>query len=332
MGDAVRADVAVVGAGSIGVAWALVFARAGHAVSLYDPDRGRLEAAVGELASRLADLAAAGLLDEPPARVASRVSARPELAEAVATAGYVQECAPEERELKRQLFARLDALADGGAVLASSSSALPISQVADGLSGEARCLVAHPGNPPYLLPVVELVPAPFTAEETVARASALLAAAGMSPIRLHREVEGFVFNRLQGAVLREAYCLVRDGVVAPEDVDTVMRDGPGRRWSVLGPFETIELNTRGGIDAHAERLGPAYRRMGNERGQDDPWTPELVARVSAAVQRRFPRRRWQENVEWRDRALMALEACRRTSAALAAPATGEGDEGGSTGA
>ncbi len=102
----------------------------------------------------------------------------------------------------------------------------------------------------------------------------------MSPVLVRREVEGFVFNRLQGALLREAYCLVRDGVASAADVDRVVRDGLGRRWAVLGPFETAELNTRGGIEAHAEKLGPAYARMGAERGQHDAWTPELVAQVA----------------------------------------------------
>ena len=141
----------------------------------------------------------------------------------------------------------------------------------------------------------------------------------MSPVRVRREVEGFVFNRLQGAVLREAYCLVRDGVATPQDIDRVMRDGPGRRWAILGPFEVAELNTRGGIDAHAKLLGPAYARMGAERGQDDPWTDDLVATVSAAVQARFPRDAWEDNVDWRDRALMALEACRRANPVLPRP-------------
>ena len=103
-------------------------------------------------------------------------------------------------------------------------------------------------------------------------------------VRVAREVEGFVFNRLQGAVLREAYCLVRDGVATVADIDRLMRDGLGLRWAAIGPFETVDLNTRGGIAAHAERMGPAYARMGAERGQDDPWTPELVAEV--AEQRR----------------------------------------------
>ncbi len=311
--------IGVVGAGSIGVAWSLVFARARRDVTLYDPDPGRRADAPGELLRRLRDLDVAGLLDEAADLIAARVQVTDELADAVGSVVYVQECAPEELALKRQLFAEMDALAPDAVVLASSSSALPISQVVEGLAGAGRCLVAHPGNPPYLLPIVEIVPAPFTRPSALETADALLSAVGMSPVVLHREVEGFVFNRLQGAVLREAYCLVRDGVVEPQDIDRVMREALGRRWSIIGPFETAELNTRGGIEAHARRLGPAYARMGAERGEDDPWTPDLVARVAAAVAHRFPRPLWEQSVEWRDRCLMALEAFRRRHPAFVTP-------------
>jgi 3-hydroxyacyl-CoA dehydrogenase len=124
-------------------------------------------------------------------------------------------------------------------------------------------------------------------------------------------VEGFIFNRLQGAVLREAYCLVRDGVADVEDIDTVMRDGLGLRWSFMGPFETVDLNTRGGILSHADKMGPAYARMGAERGQNDPWFPELVARVNAQRRALVPLERWADRVRWRDRMLMQLQRLRR---------------------
>jgi len=233
----------------------------------------------------------------------------------------VQECAPERLDVKRELFAVLDQLAPADALLASSSSALTCSAIAAGLARADRCLVAHPGNPPYLVPVVELVPGPQTAPGTVDAAAALLRGAGMLPVRLHKEVTGFVFNRLQGAVLREAYSLVRDGVIAPEDIDLVMRSGLARRWSVLGPFETVELNTRGGIDRHAVVMGPAYARMGAERGQaDQGWEPELVGEVSASVRRRLPREAWEDNVAWRDHALMVLERCWQAHPELSGPA------------
>jgi len=294
--------IGIVGAGSIGVAWAIVFARSGSPVALQDPDPRRLEAAPRELRARLEELAGFGLLGEPPGVVAARVRTTPD---AAVDADYVQECAPENLELKRELFAELDRRAPPGAILASSSSAITASAIAGDLAGRERCLVAHPGNPPYLLPVVELVPAPFTRPDVLDRAGAILEAAGMSVVRLAREVEGFVFNRLQGALLREAYCLVRDGVVAVDDVDRIVREGLGRRWAVVGPFETTDLNTRGGIEVHASRMGAAYERMGAERGQHDPWTPELVARVTAERRALLPIEEWEERVAWRDRMLMA---------------------------
>ena len=115
------------------------------------------------------------------------------------------------------------------------------------------------------------------------------------------ELEGFVFNRLQGAMLREAYALVRDGVASVADIDRIVSDGLGRRWSVIGPFETVDLNVRGGIAAHAQRMGPAYARMGAERGDRSTWTDELVARVAAERRAVLPLDRWDARVEWRDR-------------------------------
>lgn len=303
--------VAIVGAGSIGVAWAIVFARAGRDVVLHDPEPERLEAAPRELRARLDDLASFGLLDELPAVVAGRVAGSADLAAALAGTTYVQECAPEDLELKRAIFADLDREAPPDAVLASSSSMIPCSRFAGDLSGRGRCLVAHPGNPPYLLPVVELVPAPFTSPASVEGAARLLGDAGMSVVHVRAEIDGFVFNRLQGALLREAYCLVRDGVVGVDEVDRIVSHGLGRRWAVVGPFETADLNTRGGIEVHATRMGPAYARMGAERGQHDPWTPELVLRVTAERRRLLPLVGWEERVAWRDRALMALERARR---------------------
>lgn len=304
--------VAVVGAGSIGVAWAIVFARGGRQVRLQDPDPARRAAAPAEIAARLADLSAAALLAEEPAAVAARVTVVESLDAALSGVGHVQENAPERLDVKRDLFGRFAALAPVDATLASSSSAIVASAFAPEGPARARCLVAHPGNPPFLIPVVELVPAPFTAEAAMDAVRDLMDACGMRPVTLGREVEGFVFNRLQGAMLREAYCLVRDGVIGVEDLDTVVRDGLGLRWSVIGPFETADLNTRGGIASHAIKMGPAYARMGAERGQNDPWTEDLVARVAGERRAALPLARWDQRVAWRDRALMRVVSARRT--------------------
>ena len=305
-----REPVAIVGAGSIGIGWAIVFARAGHPVAIHDPAAERRDACADELRTRLGGLQEFGLLDEDADTVAKRVTMHSQISRAVEGAVHVQENAPESVELKRELFSVLDELCPESVTLASSSSMLAPSRFADELPGRARVLVVHPGNPPYLLPVVELVAAEWTATETVDRADALLSGAGMSTVRVAGEPVGFVFNRLQGAVLREAYCLVRDGVCDVEDVDRVMRDGLARRWSVVGPFESADLNTRGGITVHAERMGPAYAEMGAQRGQVDPWTDELVARVERQRRARLNLDDWDERVVWRDRALMALQHCR----------------------
>jgi 3-hydroxyacyl-CoA dehydrogenase len=307
--------VAIVGAGSIGVAWSIVFADAGCSVALQDPVAARLGAVPQEVARRCADLAAHGLLCSDPADLRARIRMTDSVANAVAGAQHVQECAPEQLPLKQSLFATLDQMAPPGAVLASSSSALTASAIAADLPGRARCLVVHPGNPPTLLRVVEVVPAPFTDPAVADRTEALLRAAGMLPVRLRREIEGFVFNRLQGALLREAYCLVRDGVIGVADLDRIVTEGLGPRWAVVGPFETADLNTRGGIVAHAARMGDAYARLGAERGQSDPWTPELVAKVDAERRAVLPLDQWEARVAWRDRMLMRVVRARREAGA-----------------
>jgi L-gulonate 3-dehydrogenase len=304
----------IVGAGSIGIAFAVVFARAGWQVRLFDPAAERRELAPVEIMQRLTELTRFGLLDEATHDVAARVGIVATLEAAATDADLVQECAPEREEIKRELFIELDRAAPPHAILASASSFLAASRFVDEtLPGRGRCLVAHPGNPPYLIPVVEIVPAPFT-DATVTRAIDLFTEAGLKPVRVAREVEGFIFNRLQGALLREAYCLVRDGVASVDDVDTVVREGLGLRWSVIGPFETVDLNTRGGIASHAQKMGPSYARMGAERGQNDPWTPELVAGVEAARRSALPLEQWEERVAWRDLALMRLTRYRKDSA------------------
>jgi L-gulonate 3-dehydrogenase len=299
--------VAIVGAGTIGIGWAVALGRGGLEVRLHDPDRAQLERALEDVAARLADLEEFGLLDEPPAAILARVGARPVLADAVEGVAYVQECAPELLELKQRILGELDALTPRETIIASSSSAITASAMAGDLPGRDRCLVVHPGNPPYLLPVVEVVPAPFTREDVIERASELLAGAGLSPVRVRVELEGFVFNRLQGAMLREAYALVRDGVASVEDIDRIVTDGLGRRYSVVGPFETSDLNVRGGIEAHAARMGAAYARMGNQ----ERWPDELVAQVAAERRAILPLEQWDERVAWRDRALMRLARAQR---------------------
>ncbi len=300
--------IAVIGAGSIGIAWTIVFATAGLSVRVYETDVATREAMLTETQLKLGDLADSGLLEEPIATVLDRVSICDSLADALSGAGYVQECVVEDLVVKRELFAELDALTERHVVLASSTSTIMASRFAEDLPGRERCLVVHPANPPYFLRVAEIVPAAFTSPDAIARTSALLSRVDMAPILLDREIEGFVFNRLQGALLREAWCLVRDGVISATDIDTLVREGLGLRWSVIGPFTTSELNTRGGLHRHGEIMGPVYSRIGAERIDENPWTPETIERVSRDVAERLPHESWEENVRERDRAMIRLSA------------------------
>ena len=299
------------GGGQIGIGWAITFARAGLEVAVYEPDAGRRAVLGSEMGLRLAELDDHGLLDDDPADVVARVGVGADLRSAVEGAAHVQECVPESLELKVDLFRQLDSLADAGTTLASSSSSMTISDIASGLKRRSRCLLVHPGNPPYLIKVVEVAPAPFTDPDAVESVRNLLTTAGMVPVTIQREIECLVFNRLQGALLREALCLVRDGVIAPADLDRVVTEGLGRRWSIIGPLTTAELNTRGGIRAHARTVGAAYARMAVARGSDNPWTEEVIEQVAENLEARFPPARREDHLQWRDRELMKLESDRR---------------------
>ncbi|WP_298965588.1 3-hydroxyacyl-CoA dehydrogenase [uncultured Methylobacterium sp.] len=273
--------VAVVGAGLIGRSWAVVFARSGFTVRLTDIHAPTLEAAPGHIAAALDQLAGHGLVTDVPA-ILARIGVAPGLADALDGVDLVQENGPEQVEAKRALFAELDRLAPPDAILASSTSAIVASRFTEDLPGRARCLVGHPVNPPHLVPVVELCGAPWTDPAVIARARDLYAAAGQAPVLVHREVEGFVLNRLQGALLSEALRLVGEGVVSPEDLDTTIAQGLGLRWSFLGPFATIDLNAPGGIGDYCARYGGFYRSLAADPAPPSVWDADNTGRLVAA--------------------------------------------------
>jgi L-gulonate 3-dehydrogenase len=231
---------AMIGSGLIGRAWASVFARAGWNVKLHDAAPGAAETALRLVGEGLEEQARHGLVSDAKA-AASRVSVAHSVAEALQGADFVQENTPETLEAKLAIFAEMDTLAGPSVVIASSTSAIVASKYTENLKGRARCLVAHPVNPPHLIPLVELVGAPWTSQETIARAKEVYESIGQVPIVVNKEIEGFVLNRLQGALLAEAFRLVGEGYVSPQDCDKTLKDGLGLRWSFMGPFETIDL-------------------------------------------------------------------------------------------
>ncbi|MGR3823642.1 MAG: 3-hydroxyacyl-CoA dehydrogenase [Salipiger marinus] len=252
--------VAIIGAGLIGRSWAALFARAGHPVQVWDADPGVLDRFAADMATLCDTLVAERLLTDRDATLA-RIRTCPTLEEAAAGVALVQENGPERLEVKQDLFARLDAAAAPGTILASSTSAIVASRFTEGLAGRARCLVAHPVNPPHLVPVVELCPAPWTDSATLDRAEALYHGIGQVPVRMTEERDGFVLNRLQGALLAEAMRLLGEGVVSVEGLDATIKHGLGLRWSFMGPMETIDLNAPGGIVDYMSRYGGFYARL-----------------------------------------------------------------------
>jgi len=301
----------IVGAGLIGRAWAQVFARAGWDVTVWDPDERQRKAAHGLIERALHESASHGLVDDPAA-AARRVRVVATLEEAVREAEYVQESGPEKVDVKRETFTRLDAAARKDAILASSTSAIVPSKFTETLVGRARCIVAHPVNPPHLVPVVEVCGAPWTAPATKQRAIEILRSVGQVPIDVKREIDGFILNRLQVALLTEAFRLVEEGYVSPEDLDHTVADGLGLRWSFMGPFETIELNAPGGIPDYCTRYVDWFRRYMADAPSPSVWDDSSWARAVDAWGRSPTPAQVAEKTIWRDARLAALAAHKRS--------------------
>jgi L-gulonate 3-dehydrogenase len=304
-------NIAIVGSGLIGQAWAIVFARGGHTVKMWDGDANAVGNALPLIASQVADLQAAGLIDDPKALIA-RISGCRTLEEVLAGAEYVQESIPERVEMKKEIFGRMDKIAPPTAVLASSTSSIPASAFTEDLPGRARCVVAHPVNPPYLVPVVEVCGAPWTDAKVVQRTMDVMHSVGQKPVKIHRELEGFILNRLQGALLREAFKLVEQGYVDAEGLDTTVRDGLGLRWSFMGPFETIDLNAPDGLADYAHRFGGMYQSIAKEQTSTEPWSEALIAKLEGERRKVLPKDQLLARRLWRDRRLMALAAHKKT--------------------
>jgi 3-hydroxyacyl-CoA dehydrogenase len=302
--------IGIIGAGLVGRAWAMVFARAGHVVKIHDADAAVMPKAIELIRTGLVELREAGLIRELPADVAARVTKAATIDQAVGDADYVQENTAERLDVKQAVYAKLDAAAPPTCILASSTSTFPASAFTAELAGRQRCVVAHPVNPPHIVPVVEIAAAPWTSGDVVARTRDLQQRVGQVPIIVKREVPGFILNRLQAALLNEAWRLVKEDYVSVEDLDKVIKDGLGLRWAFMGPFETIDLNAPGGITDYARRYGPVMQ--GLMKGVTyEPWDAKLVEKVDAERRELLPQSEHAAREAWRDRRLMALIAHKR---------------------
>lgn len=302
--------VGIIGAGLVGAGWAIVFARAGLKVRVYDAAPGGAQAAIALIDRQLRELQSAQLIVDAAA-VMANIRSVASLEEVADGAAYLQESVLEQVAVKQQLMAQLDAIAGPDTVVGSSTSGIPASRFTEGLSIAARTLIAHPVNPPYLVPVVELVPSPATSLEALDFTERLMRAVGQSVVHVKKEVAGFVLNRLQAALLREAWALVEDGVASCDDIDKTMRDGLGLRWAFMGPFETIDLNAPGGVADYAARFGPLFCAIDSERDHAKPWSADLIAEVEQQRRAMLSGDSLTERRAWRDAKLMALAAMRK---------------------
>lgn len=297
--------VACIGAGNVGRAWAIVFARAGHTVRLFDADPATVTSrALPAIQRNVSDLLEHGLVSETA--FVTRIEAAASLEAALDGATHVQESAWENIDAKRKLFAELDRLSLPDAVIASSTSAIQPSAFLGDIPGRARCLVAHPVNPPYLIPLVELCASEWTSATTIDRCEAFMTQCGQKPIRVRREIEGFILNRLQFALVGEALHLVGNGYCSVADVDAVLTEGLARRWSFIGPFEVGHLNATAGYRGFMDGLGGMVRGVTRDLQVDYAWDAALVERIHAELAARTPVERVPERQAWRDRKLMQV--------------------------
>lgn len=299
-----KGNVAIVGAGLIGSAWAVVFARAGYPVRVFDPAPDVSDRFLPWLHESLGELKQSGLISDPTA-VRSRISVCNTMANVLENVFYVQESVYETIAAKTEVSREIDRLMSSHAVVGSSSSGIPASQFTEFCRNRSRFLIAHPVNPPHLVPVVEIVPAPWTDPEAMECVSALMRDVGQAPVRLSREIDGFVLNRLQGVLLNEAWALYQDGVASLEDIDATIAHGLGLRWSFMGPFETIDLNAPGGIEDYAHRLRELYAGMVRDPAPV-PWPDDAVRKAANERRAVLPAEDLTKRRAWRDTVLARL--------------------------
>ncbi len=295
--------VVCIGAGVIGGGWAAHFLARGYRVVAWDPAEDaevRLRHLVDAAWPALTEL---GLADGASPE---HLTVEPELARACAQADFVQESAPEDLELKRALLARIDDATPEDVVISSSTSGYAMSEMQTSCTSPGRTVVGHPFNPPYLIPLVEVVGGAATSPEAVEWASEFFRIAGKSVITMDREVPGFIANRLQEALWREALHMVAAGEATVEQIDQSITDGPGLRWPVQGPMLTFHLaGGQGGMAHMLDHFGPSLL---------SPWTrlvaaeltPELRDAVVDGCDREADGRSIDELVAERDRGVIAV--------------------------
>ena len=266
-------NIGVIGGGLIGASWAAIFSKSGFNVFVYDPYPDVFDTYESRVTSFLEELKT---IDETinVEESLNRINANVTIEDLCSNVEYIQESAPEILSVKQELFAKLDNLAPEEVVIGSSSSAMPISSITQNLKGQHRCIITHPANPPHLIPCVEICPGENTSNRTIEKTKEIFTTSGASIVNVKKEIDGFILNRLQGALLNEAMRLYSDGYASSDEIDATIRDGLGLRWAFMGPFETIDLNAPGGIKDYISRYGPIFVEMAKNQTKIPDWSEE----------------------------------------------------------
>ena len=266
-------NIGVIGGGLIGASWAAIFSKSGFNVFVYDPFPDVFDTYKSRVTSFLEELKS---IDETinVEESLNRIRENVTIEDLCSNVEYIQESAPEILSVKQELFAKLDNLAPEEVVIGSSSSAMPISSITQNLKGQHRCIITHPANPPHLIPCVEICPGENTSKKTIEKTKEIFTASGASIVNVKKEIDGFILNRLQGALLNEAMRLYSDGYASSDEIDATIRDGLGLRWAFMGPFETIDLNAPGGIKDYISRYGPIFVEMAKNQTKIPDWSEQ----------------------------------------------------------
>ena len=300
-----KKKVALIGCGLIGQSWAVSFLSAGFSVSLFDPTDGVTKTAKEKITAKLNDLQNHGLISKRKiSDYFSQIYLAPSISKAVRDSVYVQESGPENLSIKKSLTQKIDKATPDNIPIASSTSGIPTSLYASELDGNYRCIVAHPINPPHLIPAVEIVPAPFTSKSTTQTVKEIISSIGKEPLELKKEIPGFVVNRLQGALLIEAFNLVKEEICSAKEIDKAISDGLGLRWSFMGPFQTIHLNAPEGIKGYVGRYEKMYQDM--FKGGDFDWAELVKNGLETELLKLYPLEEREEHEEQRNNNLMKL--------------------------
>jgi L-gulonate 3-dehydrogenase len=332
--------IGIIGGGMIGTSWSIIFASAGFGVFIYEENEDTKLTIISRIREKLNNMEKNKILfvnmpiksiDDPICNLTgkvihfdpieeciSRITLCSSLENLLICSSYIQECVPEDLELKQKIFCKLESISFNfglNFIVGSSSSNIPISKMCPFESAHQdenllnhhqefvkRCLIVHPINPPELIPLVELVPSIYVDAKVVETVKKIMVISRKKPILVKKEIDGFVVNRMQYALLNEAYRLVRDDIASPEDIDLAITDGLGMRWAFIGPFRTIHMNAPNGVNDYCDRYSSAIERVCKTQDNSIHWDSDVYDRIHKSMEKNK-----KENIHWRDKQLSSIQ-------------------------